>query len=203
MAFSTPDTHIAGYIVLASDWNEFVANFLAVNEFFFKDLNIDRGRAPMSGINAAALTQVESSGAGTAKPIIYQLNFDKDTDEGRMWVFRMPPGYGVSMTLNGSYKMLVANTDDEVVLVAQVAAVSDGDALHSAKVFDSENSLTQTVPDDADKSKDFEIPLTNDDSVAAGDWVCIMFFRDANDGADNADGDLILTSLEVRFDLAS
>lgn len=202
MAYSTPSTRSANYIVSNSNWNELVDNFLALNSFFRQELPIAGGIAPLSGLDAAALSLVESSGAGTVKPVIYQLNFDAATDEGRIWMFRMPRGFGVTAKLVGSYKMASANTSDAVVLAAQLAGISDGDT-HSTKAFDTENSLTKTVPDNADESDEFSITLTNFDSIVADDWVCIAFRRDADNGSDNAAGDFILTTLAIDFDLAT
>ena len=202
MVYQTPDQRAANYIVTNGNWNELVDNFNALNSFFRQELPIAGGIAPLSGVNAAALSLVESSGAGTAKPVIYQLNFDDTTDEGRMWIFRMPRGFGVTATLVGSYKMASANTTDEVVLSCQVAGISDGDT-HSTKVFDSANTTTKTVPDSADESDEFSITLTNFDSIAADDWVCVILNRDANNGSDTAAGDFILTTLAIDFDLAT
>lgn len=202
MAYSTPPTQSANHTVTSTEWNELVNNFLALNSFFRQELPIAGGIAPLSGLNAAALSLVESSGAGTVKPVIYQLSFDDTTDEGRIWIFRMPRGFGVTATLVGSYKMAGANTDDEVVLAAQLAGISDGDT-HSTKVFDTENSLTKTVPDSADESDEFSITLTNFDSIVADDWVCLAFRRDADNGSETAAGDFILTTLAVDFDLAT
>jgi hypothetical protein len=204
MAYSTPDTRAAGYLVSEDNWNELVNNFLALNSFFRQELPLAGGIAPLSGVAAASLSLVESSGAGTAKPVIYMLSFDDSTDEGRMWVFRMPRGFGVTAKLVGSYKMGTANTSEFVVLGCQVAGVSDGDTSHSAKVFDTVNTSAQiAVPDAADTSDEFSITLTNFDSIAADDWVCLILFRDADNGDDDAEGDFQLTSLAVDFDLAT
>jgi hypothetical protein len=203
MVYKTVTQRSNGFRVTETEWNELIDNFNALNVFFREQLPIAGGMAPLSGINAASLSLVESSGAGTAKPVIYQLAFDDTTDEGRMWVFRMPRGFGVTAKVKGSYKMASANTDKDVVLVAQLAAVSDGDTSHSAKVFDSANSSTERVPDAADTSDEFSITLTNDDSLAADDWVCVVLYRDADNGSDNASGDFQLTSLAVDFDLAT
>lgn len=201
MAYSTPDQRSANYLVTAANWNELVDNFNALNSFFRQELPIAGGIAPLSGINAAALSLVESSGAGTAKPVIYQLSLDDTTDEGRMWVFRMPRGFGVTSTVKGSYYMAGANTDDDAVLVAQLAAVSSGDTSRTAKVFDSTNSTTERVPDAAGTEADFSITLTNDDSLTADDWVCIVLYLDASESTHA--GDLNLTTLAVDFDLAT
>ena len=205
MAFSTPDTHIAGYVVLASDWNELVNNFLALNNFYRQDLWPDKeAKAPASGVTAAGISQIESSGAGTNKPVIDIVSFIGTADEARQWTCRWPRGYGISATLVGSYYMTGVNSDDEAVLEAQVAAISEGDTSSTAKVYDTLNRIIPTVPDAVGTSDEFSITLTNDDSVTANDWVNIVLMRNGNNASDTANvGNLALTSLAVDFALAS
>lgn len=205
MSFSTPDTQITGYVVTAANWNELVNNFLALNGFFRQNLWPDLpALAPASGITPAGISIVESSDAGTAKPLIPIIGFVGTADEGRMFVCRWPRAYGVSATLVGSYYMTDANTSDDAILKCQLAAVSDGDASQTAKAFDSVNSTTHTVPDAAGTADEFSITLTNADSIAAIDWACVILWRDGDDGSDTANnGDLALTSLAINFDIAS
>jgi hypothetical protein len=153
---------------------------------------------PLSGIAAAALELVESSGAGTAKPVLYQLRFDDAASEGRMWVFRMFWA-ATAPVLKIAYRMANANTSDDVVLIAQLAAVSDTDAAMQSKVFAAVNSVTITVPDTANVQDEASITLTNADSIAKGDWACLLLFRDGGAGGDTAAGDLILTSAELQY----
>ncbi len=162
-------------------------------------LNVQDGLPPLSGISGAALELVESSGAGTLKPVMYQARFDAAAKEGRMWVFRMPRNYSGSPVLKLAYRMASANSSKAVVLTAALAAVSDGDASMNAKVFASENTATVSVPDTANTQDEASITLTNADSLAAGDWVCLVVCRDGAAGGDSASGDLILTGVEVQY----
>ena len=201
MAYSTMTNRAAGYIVAESDWDDITNNFDALNSAFRIDLTLTASIVPLSGIDGASLELVESSGAGTAKPVLYGLRFDDSTDEGRMWVAKVPRLFGGNPTLKGSYKMTGANTSKSVGLVCQVAAVSDGDT-HSTVEFDTANTLTESVPDTADESDEFEITLTNNDNMAADDWLCIILYRDV-DASDDAVGDFILTSLALHYTLAA
>lgn len=208
MAFSTPDTHIAGYVILASDWNELVNNFNAVNNFFRVELwpNNTQAYAPLSGITAAGAETNESSGAATDgnKPVIPILTFVGTADEARQWIVRWPRGYGVTATVVGSYYMTGSNSDDEAVLKFYLAAISDTDTTRTAKVFDNANALILTVPDAIGTEDAFSKALTNADSVAANDWVCFVMMRDGDDGSDTANvGNLALTSLAINFALAT
>jgi len=152
---------------------------------------------PMSGVQAAGLDIVESSGAGTAKPVIYRLLFDKATDEGRMWIFRVPDVYVSSPVLKVLYYSTGANTSKTFSPQCQVACVSDGDTAMTAKVFDTTNSGKLTIPDAAGTLDVASITLTNADSMAAGDWCCLHLWRDVSD--DDADNDIAVVGLVLTF----
>ena len=199
--YTPTDDRSTGNVITEAIFNELTTNFRVLNSIFRQELPIAGGIAPLSGIAAASLSLVESSGAGTAKPVIYMLSFDDSTDEGRMWTFRMPRGYGVTAKLVGSYKMAGANVDKDAVLICQVSGVSATDADQDAKVFDSTNSTTERVPALAETAGEFSITLTNFDSIAADDWVCLVLYLD--ESASNHAGDFQLTSLAVDFDLAT
>ena len=207
MAFVTVSTQIAGYVVLASDYNIFANNDNAINSFFRQELWPDKeAHAPLSGVTAAGISIVESSGAAVndLKVLIPIIGFIGTADEARMWTCRWPRGYGVSAVLKGKYYMTGVNSDDEAVLEAQVAATSDTDTTVTAKQFDTLNQTIVTVPDAVGTEDEFSITLTNADSVAADDWVNISLKRNGDDGSDTANvGDLALKDLVVHFSLAT
>ncbi len=207
MAFSTPDTQIAGYVVLETDWNELVNNFIAVNGFFRQELWPDKeAHAPLSGVTAAGISVPESSGAAVEglKVPIPIIGFIGTADEARIWSCRWPRGYGVSAVLKGAYYMTGVNSDDEAVMEGLVSATSDTDASVTAKVYDTVNQVIVTVPDAIGTEDEFSIPLTNADGVVANDWVSIALKRKGTGGSDTANvGDLALKTLVVDFSLAT
>ena len=192
----------AGYTVAESDWDDITNNFDALNTAYRIDLPITGAIVPLSGVTGASLELTESTGAGTLKPMFYTLRFDDTTLEARMWVIKMPRLYGGTPTLKGSYKMQSANTSEAVYLKCRFAAVSDGDN-YNAKIFDDINVLEESVPDTLGESDDFEITITNDDSIAADDWLCITFYRACTDPLDTASGDFMLTSLALHYTIAA
>ena len=97
------------------------------------------------------------------------------------------------------YYMAGANTTDDIVLACRIAAISDGDASVTAKVFDAVNTATVTVPDAAGTEDVASITLTNNDSMAAGDRIMLLLYRDADAGGDTAAGDCIITAVELQF----
>ncbi len=129
---------------------------------------------------------MQSSGAGTAKPVIYRILLDKDTDEGRMWIFRVPDVYVSTPVVKIMYYSTGANTSKTCAFNVQVACVSDTDASFTAKVFAATNESVTTVPDAAGTMDVASVTLTNADSMAAGDWCCLVLWRDvSNDDAAN------------------
>lgn len=155
--------------------------------------------APLSGIDVAPYSLGESSGAGTVKPLFPKISFENTADQGRMFVFKMPDSYSSGLTIEGLYSMGSANTSKAAVLNVQIAAISDGDASVDAKVFDTANQITESVPNTAGEQDAFSASLTNVDSVAAGDWVCLVIWRDYNHASDTAAGDFNLRYLGLTY----
>lgn len=151
---------------------------------------------PMSGVTPAALSQLESS-AASPKPNWLAAAFDSATDEGLMWNEVLERGFGVSPVLRVYYYMASAVAGN-VVWAAQIAALSDQDAI-LAKGFDTANSVVDAVPDTAGKITYADIPLTNIDSMVAGDFVTIILTRDANHASDNASGDAKMIYAELLY----
>ena len=161
-------------------------------------LPIQEAIAPLSTVNAAALELVESSAAGTGKPLFYQLRFDDSTDEGRIWLFKLTNPIGTPV-LKLTYRMASANTSKIAVMAAKLAAISDGDGTVGSKAFDVANSKYINVPSASNTQDDAEITLSNYDSAEMGDWMCLLLWRNADAAADTAAGDLILNSVEFQF----
>ena len=202
MTFATQPTVVFGDTWSATQHNVMVNNDIHLNVAFHVPLfpNLS-GIAPSSGLSASALVQLQSSGAGTNKPEFWVLDHDAGASEGRIWGGRVPRGYGSTLTVQGMFIMASA-TSGNVVLGAQIACISDADASVTAKVFATENTSTVAVPGTAGIAKTFSITLTNSDSIAAGDWYNIAFYRKGADGSDNATGDLRLMLLDAYFALA-
>jgi hypothetical protein len=152
---------------------------------------------PLSGVQSAGLDIVESSGAGTAKPVIFRLLFDKDTDEGRMWIFRVPDTYISAPVLKVQYYSTGANTSKTFAVNCQVACVSDTDTGMTAKVFAATNEAVTTVPNAAGTLDVASITLTNADSMAAGDWCCLHLWRDISN--DDAANDIAVVGIVLTF----
>lgn len=111
----------------------------------------------------------------------------------------MPGDYASGLTAQVQYKMTSA-TSGGVVWDVRVAAVSDGDATDvDAKGFGSANLGTATVPATAGYLDDVSVALTNDDSVAAGDFLVVRLARAAANGSDTATGDAEFVAASLSY----
>lgn len=131
------------------------------------------------------------------------LAFDASTDETAYWSFIAPQGLTGTMTLVITYAMASA-TSGTVGFQAQIEAITDGDATDTDATtsFDSvNNSASTTVPGTAGYIDQISITLTNQDSIAAGDYVRLSLNRDADGSAitDSATGDAYVLSVELRY----
>ncbi len=161
------------------------------------EININTSFPALSGLQAAGYSVIESSGAGTIKPIIPILSFDDTTDEGRIWIFRMPLITSGSLYLYHAGYMAGANTTKTVKIAAQLAAIGSGDASVAAKVFAAVNSQSKAVPDAAGTYFQDSFVLTNADSITVGDWACLAVFRDVSE--DDAVGDYNMTAINLMM----
>lgn len=201
MTFVTQPNVAFGDLWSATQHNIMIANDVHMNTAFSVPLFPNSsGIAPSSGLTASALSQIQSSGAGTNKPEFWVLDHDAGAIEGRIWQGRVLRGFGSTLTISGMFIMASA-TSGSVVLGAQIACISDADATVTAKVFATENTATVAVPGAAGTAKLFSITMTNNDSIAAGDWMNICFYRKGTDGSDNATGDMRLLNLSAYFSL--
>lgn len=160
------------------------------------DLN-PANRIPfISGKINAPLTQVE---AGTADPIPndYVLSYIGTVDYYSQWQGRWPSSAGTSTPhAKGNFYMGTAIAGS-VVFGVQVAARSVGDA-KSNKTFATVNYGTVAVPGTAGIIATFDITLTNNDSIAAGDSVNVLLFRYTADAQDTAGGTAFYRDGEIK-----
>lgn len=132
---------------------------------------------------------------------LWKLLFDASQTESALWQFRMPQNYASSPVLKIQYAMASA-TADKIDMEADMMAVSDGDSqdIDSAS-FDAINEVSggTTVPATAGHIDEISIPLTNNDSLAAGDLVALRLHRDHDDGDDTATGDAEILAVSLEY----
>ena len=154
----------------------------------------------------AILTPFSAAFPATNFPQLTQVNvrpvlaFDASTAETCYWTLAVPQGITGTLSLVLSYMMASATTGGVAFDVA-VEAVTSGDAtdLDAGSSFATTNTGTDaSVPGTAGYMEQVTVTLTNDDSVAAADYLRISVTRATGNAADTATGDLYLLAAEFR-----
>ena len=198
MAFITPYTFVAFQTLTAAQMNAIQANIsgLIALAVYGQKFDLINSIPPISDVQAAPIDAAESSGSAP-NPVWLRMLLDDTTDEGRQWDDILDRKYGASPTLKIHYYMAGANTNKKVCFAARIAAISDADASVTAKNFAAVNTTTVTVPALAGTEDVATITLTNNDSMAAGDRISLLLYRDVSE--DDAVGDCIVTGVELQF----
>lgn len=149
-----------------------------------------------SSSNAApAILRVQGTETSPKKHYL-SAAFDASTDEHLWWTFRMPADYASG----GAVKcQATANATSGVALIgARLGAVTPADAdtpIEHAQAAASTASWTANATE-ARRLVEVSITLANLDSVAAGDFVSLLVYRDG-DGTAGTD------SLSVDWELVA
>jgi len=128
------------------------------------------------------------------------LGFDATTAETCYWTFVAPQGLTGTKTFVISYSMASATTGG-VAFDVSVEAITSGDAtdLDATTSFATTNTGTDAgVPGTAGYMEQISITLTNDDSMAAADYLRISVMRAVSNGTDTATGDCYVWLCEFR-----
>ena len=126
------------------------------------------------------------------------LAYDASTNETAYWTLAAPEGLTTPVSLVITVIMASATSGDTDWDVA-VEAITDGDAvdLDATTSFDTVNSQdNNSVPGTAGYMQQITVTLTNNDSVAAADYIRISLTRDA--ASDTAAGDAFVLIAELR-----
>lgn len=148
-------------------------------------LDIAAARTPdgSAGNGLPAVSTYKGSNANPAR-FGFRASFDAAADQHLWWVFRLPDDYGSG----GVLKFLwAANaTANSCVWAASVGAVTAGDAdtylEHVQAAAASTTAATNAT--EARRVNASSITLTMD-SAAAGDYVSVVLYRDADNGSDS------------------
>jgi hypothetical protein len=153
-----------------------------------------------SGSASAQLSKRVTSDATDPQANWMEWLFDATTQEHIMCQFVMPGNYSGSPVLKVYYKMTSA-TANYIQWGAALMALTDADAQDAdSDEFASANVAYATVPGTAGYLDVISITLSNADSVAAGDHVVLVLYRDADDGTyDTATGDAEFVNAEFQF----
>lgn len=166
-------------------------------------LNLSIGAANLpdgSASNAApGLTRIQGTEAAPKKHFLAAL-FDAGTDEHLWFVFRMPANYSSAPIVKLLW-MVNATAANSVVWGASLGAITPADADTPVEHANAAASTTTTAANttEARRLTETSITLANVDSVAAGDLVFLLVYRDANNGSDTVTVDAELISVALEY----
>lgn len=167
-------------------------------------MEADTGEAGASEINI--MLNVHSAKLPSSNPAVingasnyWQLLFDDSTDESATWDIIIDDDYGSGTLYADLYYTMTSTDTNEVVWNVSIMAVTEADSADvDTDSYDSVNISTDTVPSTAGYLGKATVTLTNDDSLAASDYVRIKISRDADAADDDAPGDAELIKAIIR-----
>ena len=127
------------------------------------------------------------------------LGFDAATKETAYWTLAAPAGLTGTMTAVLSLIGNAAGTNSTYWEVSvEAVTTADAVALQSTTSFDTVNTGNVAMPTTQGHMVQLSVTLTNQDSIAAADYVRIRVARDAANASDNFAADAYLLALELR-----
>lgn len=154
----------------------------------------------------AVLTPLSAEFPSSNFPALLSVNarpalaFDATTSETAYWSFVAPQGLTTPVTAVISY-MMASATSGGVAFDVAVEAVASGDAidLDATTSFATVNTGTDSaVPATAGYMEQISITLTNNDSIAAAEYVRLSVARAVANATDTATGDCYVLAVEFR-----
>ncbi len=129
----------------------------------------------------------------------WRLLCDDTVVEYATWQGVLDDDYDSSTLVVDVFYSMSSATSGDVVATGVIMALTPGDSQDvNARSYDVINSTTDTVPGTAGFLAKLSITMTNDDSIAAGDYFRIALGRDGGNGSDNASGDMEIIGLILR-----
>lgn len=129
------------------------------------------------------------------------LDFDASTSESAFFFFRASAYGSGNLTLDVDWYADTASSGD-VIWGAQIAAITpDTDTQDiETDTFATANTVTDShLGTTGQRLHRASITISNLDSLAADDWVCLKVYRDAAAGGDTMTGDACLVGMNLSY----
>ena len=157
-----------------------------------------------SASNAApAISRVQGTETSPKKHSII-ASFDATTDEHLSWTFVMPGDYASGGDLLILWETNDTGATETCVWGGRLGAVSEGD---TDTPVEHAHAAASTASEDVNATEarrliSTALTLANLDSVAAGDLVFILFYRDPDNASDDLTSDANLWGLRFAYTTA-
>lgn len=154
-----------------------------------------------SASNAApAIQRVKGTDTAPAKHYLVAA-FDASTDEHLWWTFRWPANYSASPVLKLLWYANDTGASESCTWGCAIAAVTPADvdtpAEHAKATAQTQTTDINTT--EANRLTETSIDISNTDSVAAGDLVTLLVYRDADAGSDDLTTDAFLVAASLEY----
>ncbi len=129
------------------------------------------------------------------------LAFDATTQETTFWTFPLMT-YGSGNITAKVYWCADTGASGGVVFGASLAAITANTDTQDieTKSFATENTASDThLGTTNQRLHEFDITISNLDSAAANDWLCLRLRRVPADGSDTMTGDAIVTAVLISY----
>ena len=158
-----------------------------------------------SGNAAPSIERVQGTESNPKKHFVV-AKFDAATDEHLYWSFRWPSNSHGTPAPVAKIQGMANATSGSARLGVRISATTPGDAdtpIEHASASANTGAWAANGSE-ARRAVELSITLTNDDGVQAGDFVVVMFYRDADgtSGTDDLAVDFELIALEIDYTTA-
>lgn len=156
--------------------------------------------SPLDAIPPAANYATLDVIAGTNFPVP-ALDFDASTEEATYFFFRATSYGSGNVTVAVDWYADTASTGDVIWGAALAAITPDTDSQDvETKTFATVNTATDShLGTTGQRLHRASITVSNLDSIAANDWVCLKLYRDADAAGDTMAGDASVVQVAVSY----
>lgn len=154
-----------------------------------------------SASNAAPQPQrVKGSETAPAKHYLAYA-FDAATDEHLWFAFRMPADYASGPVLKLLWQTNDTGATESCVWGCRLGAVTpaDADTPNEHASATAQTTTTDINTTEANRLIETSITISNADSVAAGDLVFLLIYRDADNASDDLSSDALLIAASLEY----
>lgn len=129
------------------------------------------------------------------------LDFDAATEETVFFVFQAINYGSGNLTLSVQWYSDSSSSGD-VIFGAALAAITpntDSQDIETKSFATAQTATDSHLGTTGQRLHTVDITISNLDSLAAGDWCVLKFYRDADDGSDTMSGDASVVGLKLAY----
>lgn len=156
--------------------------------------------SPREAIPAASNGGQHDVLAGTNFPVP-TIWFDATTEESVYFYFQAESYGSGNLTLSVKWYADTASSGDVIwgCAIAAITPNTDSQDIETKAFATAQTATDSHIGTTGQRLHSVDITVSNLDSIAAGDWVAMRFYRDADAGGDTMTGDAGLVGLVLSY----